>query len=112
MPEPTILSIPEVVGYLREWARDRRRLRVIARLGIADFSAFCVVDTADEHSFSLLIGDDPRDMFGMYLAGWMFGLGTTLPESEEEIEVGGVVETGIVGVRLGATLAILALRED
>ena len=111
MPEPTILPIPEVVGYLREWARDRRRLRVVARLGIADFSAFCVVDAADEHSFSLLIGDDPRDMFGVFLDGWVFAFGETLPDSQEEIEVGGIVEKGIVGIRGRSTLMILALRE-
>jgi len=112
MPKPTILSIPDVVGYLREWARDRRKLRVIARLGIADFSAFCVVDAADEHSFSLLIGDEPRDMFGVCLEGWAFGFGETLPDSQEEIGVGGIVEKGIVGVRGRSTLMILALRED
>src|ERR1700678_3298808 len=36
-PRSAMIPIPEVALILRGWAEDKRRLRVIARFGVADF---------------------------------------------------------------------------
>jgi hypothetical protein len=112
MPDNSILSTPEVVARLREWSLDRRRLRVIARLEIVDFSAFCTVDNISDSSFSLLIGEDPRDMFGVYLARWRFAFAPAPMESNEVLPVGGVPESALVGAHGTSTLMLMALRDE
>ena len=113
MPNASILPLPKVLERLRVWSKDRTRLRLIAKLGVVDLSVFCVVDNVDEDSFNLLVGEDPRDMLGVYLKDWVFALGTRpdgLPESE--LPVGGVPDMALLAKSpSGQTLMLMALRE-
>jgi hypothetical protein len=106
-----MIPIPEVALILRGWAEDKRRLRVIARFGVADFSAYCVVREANEQSFSLFVGDDPLNMFGLYFDGWVFDFGDAPPDAEG-LPIGGKVESAIVGGRRGSHLWLMLLTDD
>ncbi len=107
----SLLPIPDVPLLLRGWRDDNRRLRVVAKLGLVDFSAFCRVASSNEDSFALAIGNDARDMIGFSLKLWRFAF-MDAPPNDNEI-LGETIESAILGVHSDTRLTLfLFLLED
>jgi hypothetical protein len=106
-----MIPIPEISLQLRGWAEEKRRLRVIARLGGIDFSAFCRVETVNEDGFALVIGVDARDMIGFVFEGWVFDFHDA-PSDDNELIVGGEIESAIMGLKNGLALMIFLLAKS
>jgi hypothetical protein len=91
-----MIPAAEVALILRGWRDSNRRLRVIARLNGADFSAFCRVYDATDDGFSLVIGSDKRDMIGFLFDGWGFDFSDALAGDDSSV-LGEKTESAIVG---------------
>jgi hypothetical protein len=106
-PRFSMIPIPEVSLLLRGWAEEKRRLRVIARLGGIDFSAFCRVQDVNADGFALVIGSDGRDMIGFLFEGWVFDFSDAPPADNEVL--GEPMESAIIGSWKGFELFIFLL---
>jgi hypothetical protein len=102
-----LMGVPDVPLLLRGWAEERRRLRIVARLGLVDFSALCRISSVAEDSFALVIGSDLRDVIGFKLEGWIFAF-TDAPPKDNEM-FGETIESAILGIREGLSLFIFLL---
>lgn len=91
-----MVSTPDVVSMLRGWAEGKRRLRVVANLGVLNLAVFCRVFGVTDDSFSLAVGFDGRDVLAFKLEGWVFESGTP-PTEADEVFPGETVESAIVG---------------
>lgn len=108
---PNFLSISDVPLLLRGWLDEARRLRVVARLGLLDFSAFCTVASVNDDSFALTIGGDDKNMVGFPLDRWRFAFMDAPPKDNEIL--GETIESAILGVHADTRLTLfLFLLED
>lgn len=103
-----MIPTTEVALILRGWRDSERRLRVVARLGGIDFSAFCRVFDATEDGFAFVVGEDSRDMIGFLFDEWGFDFGDA-PEEDKSRVLGEITESAIVGSKAGMSLFIMLL---
>jgi hypothetical protein len=68
------------------------------------------VSEVKESSFSVILGADGRNMVEFFFEGWVFDF-TEAPPDSEELLVGGIIESSIVGLRSGFKLILLLLED-
>jgi hypothetical protein len=106
-----MIPMADVGLLLRGWRDSKRTLRVIGRLGVGDFSAFCKVLEVNDDGFSLVIGNDGLNMIGFLFDGWVFDFTDPPANADRSLPVGGRIESAIAGAKRGLTLLILLLEE-
>jgi len=106
-----MISAKDVALLLRGCADTSRRLRVISRQGIFDFSAYCSVREANEAGVTLAVGEDPLNLISLDLRGFAFDF-TDAPPDDDKLGVPGRIESGVVCVRADRFIWFFVLRSD
>jgi hypothetical protein len=92
-----MIPVSEVALVLRGWAADKRRLRVIARLGLADLSVYCSASEVNEAGGTFTIEGSIFNMFSLSFEGYRFEF-TDAPPDDNKLGVPGEIESGILCV--------------
>jgi hypothetical protein len=105
-----MVSSSEVSLLLHGWADAGRRLRVIAREGIFDFSAYCLVRDVNEAGVTLQIGEDSLNLISLDFRDFFFEF-TDAPPDDDKLGVPGRIESGVLGLRGERSIWFFLLRE-
>jgi hypothetical protein len=101
---------PDAVALLlRGWAENKSPLRVVVRSPEMTFSAFCTVWKAEGERVAFWIGGSDKNAIEFLLEGCLFDF-TDVPPTQANLDVGGKVESGIVGVRGSFNITAMLLR--
>ena len=104
-----MISLAEVVLLLRGWADNRSHVRVVFESGEVTLGISGTVWKVKEAAVSFLVGyEGGGNVVGFSLADWKFDF-TDVPPEEAKLKVGGLVESGIVGVKDGTHFTVMLL---
>jgi hypothetical protein len=106
-----MIPTSEIALLLRGWRDSKRRLRVVALLDSVHLASYCMVSEVKESSFSVILDADGRNMVEFFFEGWVFDF-TEAPPDGEELLMGGIIESSIVGLRSGYKLMLLLLEDE
>jgi len=110
-PRELMIPTSEIALLLRGWRDSKRRLRVVALLDSVHLASYCMVSEVKESSFSVILDADGRNMVEFFFEGWVFDF-TEAPPDGEELLMGGIIESSIVGLRSGYKLMLLLLEDE